>query len=56
MAFILSIVKLIQPEFRYGIKTGVFFHGTKFRGDMMRSWSVVTESKYGNMGIFCRTK
>ena len=37
MAFILSIVIQIQPEFRYDIKTGVFFIGTKFQGDMTRA-------------------
>ena len=45
MAFILSIVKWIQPAFRYYIKTGVFFIGTKFQGDMRRSCSVVTVKK-----------
>ena len=39
-AFIFSIVKRIQLEFQYDIKTCVFLIGTKFRGDM-RSCSVV---------------
>ena len=45
----LSIVKQIQPKFRYDRKAGVFFIGTKFRGDMMRSCSVVTKSKYASL-------
>ena len=46
MAFISSIVVRIKPEFRYDIKTGVFLIGTKFRGDMIRSCSIVAEWKY----------
>ena len=45
----ICIVKQIQPEFRYDIKIGVFFSGTKFWGDMMRSCSVVAESKYASL-------
>ena len=37
----LKYCKRIQPEFRYDLKTGVFFIGTKFRGDVMRSCCVV---------------
>ena len=44
MAFILSIIKQIQPEFRYDIKRSVFFIGAKFQGDMMRTYSVVPKS------------
>ena len=33
MAFILGIVKQIQTEFWYDVKTGVVFIGTKFQGD-----------------------
>ena len=49
MAFILSIIKQIQPEFRYDIKRGVFFIGAKFQGDMMRTYSVVPKSKYASL-------
>ena len=35
-AFIFSIVKQIKPDFRYFIKTGACFIGTKYQDDMMR--------------------
>ena len=51
MVFILSIVKRIQTEFRFDIKTSVFFIGTKFRGDMKRSCSIVAKSKYASLHL-----
>ena len=46
-----SIVKPIQLEFQYDIKIGVFYIGTVFQGDMIRSCSVVAESKYSGTCI-----
>ena len=50
MAFIFSNIEQIQPEFWYDIKNGVFFIGTKFWGDMMRSCYMLSQSQ--NMRVY----
>ena len=57
MAFNFSIVKRIQREFRYDIKTSVFFIGTKF-GVIWWDWAALLspESKCRRVSNIRRTK